>query len=99
VDIGIIRQRLRTCTAIFNEPHFTRQLTLRGGDRRVVLRHLGEPDDLVFVFEEPGRFGDTKHVLHFKISNTRTMILPVIFKETKVFILTYILRHRKWHRR
>lgn len=81
---------------IFNEPHFTQQLILREGDRNQVIYNLLNPENLVYVYQEKGRYGDLIHCLHFKISNTRTMRIPVIFNKKILYIITYIMRYRPW---
>ena len=82
---------------IFNEPHFTQQITLREGSKEEVVKHLLNPDKLVYSYQEKGKYGDTIHCLHFEVSNTRTMRLPIIFKNgSKVYIITYIMRYRNW---
>ena len=73
---------------IFNEPHFTQQLTLREGSKEEVVKHLLNPDKLVYSYQEKGRYGDTIHCLHFEVSNTRTMRLPIIesFEKSGFFV-------------
>ncbi len=83
----------------FNEPHFSQQLSLREGSRKEVIRNLLNPAKLKYVYQEKGRYGDTIYCLHFKISNTRTMRLPVIFDrkgKKNLYIITYIMRYRPW---
>lgn len=84
----------------FNEPHFTQQLMLREGNREEVFQQLLNPDKLVYSYQEEGRYGDIKHTLHFEISGSRTMILPVILdpnNQKGLYVITYIMRHRAWH--
>ncbi len=81
---------------VFNEPHFTQQLIFREGNRNEVIKNLLNPERLVYVYQEKGRYGDTIHCLHFKISNTRTMRLPAIFNKKILYIITYIMRYRPW---
>jgi|SRR3989344_6048948 len=82
----------------FNEPHFTQQLILREGSREEVIKNILNPDKLMYSYQEKGKYGDTKHCLHFKISNTRTMKIPLIFDnhEKSLYIITYIMSYRKW---
>lgn len=73
----------------YNEPHFTQQLALREGKREDVVKYLLNPEKLVYSYQEKGKYGDTIHCLHFEVSNTRTMRLPIIFKSNgKVYIMT-----------
>ena len=101
-ELEEIKKKLRTYKRediIFNEPHFTNMLLLRDGNREEVIRHLLEPDQLVYAYSEQGQYGDVVHCLNFKISNTRTMRLPVIFDKDgrkNLYILTYIMRYRPW---
>jgi hypothetical protein len=81
----------------FNEPHFTTQLMQREGDRETVIEHLHNPERLIGYERRPGKYGDQKLTLFFKLSNTRTMILPVICGKS-LYVLTYILRHRRYQR-
>ncbi len=84
----------------FNEPHFTRQLKLREGDRGDVINNLLNPEKLVYSYQELGKYGDMVHYLHFNISNTKTMRIPVIFdrnNKKSLYIITYIMRYRPWH--
>lgn len=83
----------------FNEPHFTQQLILREGKREEVINHLLNPKNLVYSYQEEGNYGDVVHCLHFKISSTRTMRLPIIFdarNKKSLYILTYVMRYRPW---
>lgn len=83
----------------FNEPHFTQQLISREGNREDIINHILNPEKLVYSYQEEGKYGDIKHNLHFAISENRTMRLPIIFdKDSKksLYIITYIMRYRKW---
>lgn len=83
----------------FNEPHFTQQLVLRDGSKKEIFDNVLNPANLVYSYQEKGKYGDTVHCLHFKISNTRTLRLPVIFDRNSkkgLYIITYILRYRNW---
>lgn len=84
---------------IFNEPHFTRQMLLREGNKEQVIFNLLNPEKLVYCEIQDNRSENKVCCLYFKISNTRTMKLPVIFdKEGRksLYILTYIMRYRNW---
>lgn len=83
----------------FNDPHFTQQLKLREGNKEEIIKILLNPDKLVYSYQEMGKYGDIIHCLHFKISNTRTMRLPIIFDKNNkksLYIITYIMRYRPW---
>jgi len=101
-DLQTIKNRLKKYAKNeieFNEPHFTQQLILRGGYREDIINNLLNPDKLVYSYQEKGRFGKIIHCLHFKISNDRTMRLPIIFDRNakkSLYILTYIMRYRNW---
>ena len=101
-NIEELKQKLRSYKkedVEFNEPHFTKQLLVREGGREDVISNLLNPDKLVYAYHEKGKYGDDVYCLHFKISNTRTMRLPVIFDRNDrkgLYILTYIMRHRFW---
>ena len=101
-DIDKLKEKLRSYTKKdieFNDPHFTQQLELREGNAGEVMDNLLNPDKLVYSYQEKGKYGDTVHCLHFKISNTRTLRLPTIFDKNNkkgLYILTYIKRYRSW---
>lgn len=101
-ELEELKQKLRSYRKEdieFNEPHFTQQLLLREGSREEVIKNLLNPEKLVYVYSEKGKYGDDVYCLHFKISNTRTMRLPVIFDRNNrkgLYMLTYIMRHRFW---
>ena len=81
-DIEKLKKKLRNYTKNdieFNDPHFTQQLQLREGSIEEVTNNLLKPDKLVYSYQEKGKYGDIVHCLHFRISNTRTLRLPVIF--------------------
>lgn len=83
----------------FNDPHFTQQLHLREGSKDEVIRNLLNPENLVYSYQEKGKYRDIIHCLHFRISNTRTMRLPVIFdsgNKKSLYIITYVIRYRPW---
>lgn len=82
----------------FNDPHFTQQLILREGSKKEVIKNILNPDKLVYFYKEKGKYEDIIFCLHFKISNTRTMRLPIIFDKGKkgLYIITYIMRYRSW---
>jgi hypothetical protein len=84
---------------IFNEPHFTNQLLLRDGSREEVIQLLLNPSKLVYSYQEIGTYGDVKHCLIFELSNKLSLRIPVIFNvrgKKNLYILTYIVRYRKW---
>ena len=101
-DIEELKKKLKTYKIediSFNEPHFTQQLNLREGNKDEVIKNLLNPTNLIYSYSEKGKYGDIKHNLHFKISNNRTMRIPVIFdrgNKKSLYILTYIMRYRKW---
>jgi hypothetical protein len=101
-DIDDIKERLKRYVRkdiIFNEPHFSEQIVRRYGDREEVIRNLLDPRNLAYSYSEIGSLGDTIHCLHFRISSTKTLRLPVIFDRRggkNLYILTYIMRCRPW---
>lgn len=101
-DLEEIKRKLRNYTEKdieFNDPHFTRALLLREGDVEEVKKNLLNPDRLAYSYQERGKYGDIIHCLHFKISNRRTMKIPVIFdrkNKKSLYIITYIMRYRPW---
>jgi hypothetical protein len=99
-DIEKLKKKLRDYSEKeieFNDPHFTQQMMLREGSKEKVISNILKPDNLVYSYTEKGKQGDVVHCLHFRLSNTRTLRLPVIFINGKgLYILTYIKRYRSW---
>jgi len=101
-DIEELKKKLKSYSREhikFNEPHFTVQLYSREGSEEEVIKTLLNPDKLVYSYNEIDDDGNTVHNLHFKISNTRTMRLPVIFDKNgkkSLYIKTYIMSYRGW---
>ncbi len=90
-----IRQNLlkyKTEDIIFSN-HALGQIEMREGNKNEIIALILHPDNLVYSYSEKAKEGKTKHMLHFKISNNKTIILPVIFNRN-LYIITYILRHR-----
>lgn len=73
--------------------HALSQIELREGNKDEIIYLILHPGNLVYSYSEKAKEGKTKHILHFKISNNKTIILPVIFNRN-LYIITYILRHR-----
>ena len=67
---------------------------MREGDKNEIITLILHPDKLIYSYSEKAKEGKAKHILHFKISNNKTIILPVIFNRN-LYIITYILRHRR----
>ena len=79
--------------------HARNQIILRESNEEEIASHLLYPDKLVYSYQEKGKMGSIIHCLHFRISNTWTIRLPVIFDKggkKNLYILTYIMRHRAW---
>lgn len=101
-DLEKIKQKLRSYKpgdVIFNEPHFTDRLVSRTENKEDVIGLLLNPDSLVHVKTELGRYGDTKYCLYFELGPNRTLLLPLLFDphgRKSLYILTYILRYRSW---
>ncbi len=98
-DVEQIKSKLKNYNKehiFFNEPHFTNQLLLREGNKEQVVDNLLKPDKLVYCCTEKDSFGNIVYNLHFRISNSRTMKLPVVFDKKGLYIKTYIMRYRRW---
>lgn len=104
-DIEKLKEKLKSYSkqdVEFNEPHFTYQLEAREGNRKEVMENLLNPEKLVYSYQETGKHGDIVHCLHFRISSTRTIRLPVIFDRNgkkSLYIITYVMRYRTWQSR
>lgn len=91
-SLGDVKEKLRSYKAediVFSQ-HAQSQIRLRQGTKQEVISNILSPAKLIYSFKEKE---DSKHTLHFQISNTRTMILPVIMNKS-LYIITYIMRHR-----
>ena len=98
MDLERLKARLRACEVVFNEPHVTERLAVRGGSRKELVKMLKEPERLIHAEERIGSKGDPVHILYFE-KDGKTEKIPVIFLgEKSLLVLTYILRHRRWKR-
>ena len=101
MDLKELKEKLKTYKKEdleFNEPHFTNQLAARLGSKEELISNLLNPDKLVYAYKEENK---PIYCLYFKISNKRTLKIPVIFdkgNKKSLYILTYIMRHRSWQR-
>lgn len=99
-ELILIKKKLRTYSRKeieFNEPHFSQQLALRDGNREEVIGNLLNPERLILAYIELGKYNDIKYSLYFTISNSKTMKLPIIFKngnKKSLYVITYIMRYR-----
>ncbi|HLC98412.1 MAG TPA: hypothetical protein VJC00_00195 [Candidatus Nanoarchaeia archaeon] len=100
-DVEELKNKLRSYNLkeISFSKHARNQIILRESNEEEIASHLLYPDKLVYSYQEKGKMGSIIHCLHFRISNTRTIRLPVIFDKggkKNLYILTYIMRHRAW---
>jgi len=72
--------------------HAKTQIILRDGSKKEIIEHLLNPIKLI-DFEKQSR---DKYLLIFNISNSKTMILPIVFERKGLKVITYIMRHRSW---
>lgn len=79
--------------------HSLDKIARRESSKDELIKTLFNTSKLVYSYEEEGKYGERKHVLHFEISNTRTIIIPVVFSDDKLYIITFIMRYRKWQRK
>jgi len=96
MNLEELKAKLRTYTKkdlIFKQPHFYDQLIIREGSKEEVIINILNPENLVYAHQKEG---NNVICLYFKISNTRTMMLPVVFNEKSLYIKTYIMRYRAW---
>jgi hypothetical protein len=101
MDLEELKSKLKEYkeNQIIFKPHAKHQLILREGNKKEVIANLLNPTKLFDFEEQEGKKGDRIYKLYFEISNSRTMILPVIFKRKCLYILTYIMRHRLWKKK
>lgn len=103
-NLGEIKIKLKTYERKdieFNEPEFSGRLILREGSKEEVTKTILNAENLEHSESFKDKYGSIRHNLYFKISNNRTMKLPVIFDKggkKSLYIITYIMRYRKWHK-
>ena len=82
---------------IFNEPHVTIRCIQRNITKEQVKDIVMNPDNLVLAYKAKSvRSDEDKYELFFKLSSNKTLKLPVVFKSNKLYIITVIVRWRKW---
>jgi len=94
-DLEQLKKKLMTYTSdeVEFSSHAENQLLLREGRKEDVIRLILNPEKLVYSYAEKGSQGAAVHCLHFRISNTKTMRLPVIFDKNNkknLYIIAYI---------
>ena len=97
VEVKRLLSRYSEENIMFNEPHFTERLLLREGNREEVIHLLLNPDNLVYVESRTETRG-ISYTLYFDISNTRTVIIPLVFRTKSLYIITYIQEYKPWIR-
>jgi hypothetical protein len=76
--------------------HLKYRVQLREGSKEEVISHILNPEKLVYFECKEGQYRDMIYSCYFAISNTRTLMVPLIFNEKTLYILTYILKYRCW---
>ncbi|MFH1972340.1 MAG: hypothetical protein ABIJ18_02575 [archaeon] len=89
-----IKEKLRKIKNIVFTKHAEQQLILREGNKEQIQNLIKNPENLIYSETQKNR-----ECLYFNISNKRTIILPVVFKNKTLYILTYIMRYRPWRRK
>jgi len=89
-EIKLFLNKLDSAKIKFSNHFFTR-LNEREGNVDEVIFNLTNPNNLVHM-----ELNEGKYVLYFKISNSRTMILPIVIEGQYLYVITYILRYRAW---
>src|SRR4030042_1122386 len=93
IDLGIIKEQLKSYSinqVVFID-HAVESMLLRDGSKEEVISNLFSPEKLVYYYPE-----GNKVVLFFRLSNTRTLKLPVVFAKKRLYIITYIKTYRPW---
>ena len=93
MDLEEVRSQLRRAKRLVFGPHAEERRGARASLQEVV-RHLTDPSALRECTLQVGKFGDTIHRLVFELSDG-LFIIPVIITVDKIFIVTFIRRHRK----
>ena len=73
---------------VFNTTNKSLKQITQGGSS-----FFGTWNDNKIIFYKQGL---DKYKLIFYISNSKTMILPVVLKEKRLYILTFIMGYRAW---
>ncbi|KYC51678.1 MAG: hypothetical protein AMQ74_01039 [Candidatus Methanofastidiosum methylothiophilum] len=79
--------------------HFLIRMAQRDGNLAEVITLLLNPEKLVYFYKEKSNQGEIVYNLHFKISNTKTLKLPVIidrYGHKNLYIITYIMIYEPW---
>lgn len=90
-------RKYRKRQIIYNDPHVEIRCTQRGISKEKIEKNVLNPEKLVHFDEQPAKYpGETKGRLWFRLSGTRYLLLPCVMSDKSLYIITAIIRHRKW---
>jgi len=72
--------------------HAELQMMIREDTKERVTKQILNPTNLIDFEKQP----ENKYKLIFNISNSKTMVLPIIFERKGLKVITYIMRYRSW---
>ena len=81
----------------YNDPHVSFRCAQREVSKEVIERHLLNPEELVLAYKEESLgINEEKYELYFKLSSSKTLKLIAVLKEQELYIVTVIVRLRRW---
>lgn len=100
MELDSIKKRLkeyRKEQIEYNEPHVAMRCLQRETSKETIEQNLLNPENLVLAYPSKAlKEGEEKYELYFKLSSNKTLKLPVVFKKNSLYIITVIMRWRKW---
>jgi len=96
MQLGEAKRLLKKIKEIKYSKHAEIRCEQRNIDKKLIEGHISSPENLVKVVQQPALKGEIKLKLYFDVSNERTLIIVTLLKEESLYIITSVIRIRKW---
>ena len=96
MQLGEARRLLRKIKEIKYSKHAEIRCKQRNIDKNLIKEHILNPDKLVKIVHQPALKGEIKLKLYFELSNARTLIIVSLIERESLYIITSVIRIRKW---
>jgi hypothetical protein len=95
MEVGEIRKKLSNYNKIqYNDPHVTIRCLQREISKEQIEKNTLNPENLVLAYTT--KENPDKYELYFKLNSNKTLKLVAMFKKDELYIITVIMRWRKW---
>ena len=100
MDLEEIKSRLKQYKKeqiSYNDPHVSIRCIQREFSKEQIAQNLLNPDNLVLAYQQiASEESELKYALYFKLNSSKTLKLIVVLKKEELYIITVIVRWRKW---